>query len=453
MCSTGDGSAVGLVQAGLAALNAAEVLDLPDAQVRAEVVALLACASQLSAALAERIGSFDARDLAQADGLRTTRTWLTGFGRMSQGAATGHLNRARLLRALPALAAAAGAGDVSAEHLGKVGQLAERVGLAALRDVDAVLARSAATLSVAHLQRACERVAAHLDPDGAPPDPDQDRQRREVTLSRLGSMLYLRGRLDAEGGAALMTAVDALMRPPAAGDERTAAQRRADALVELARGAIAGGGLPTVGGVRPHLGLLITPQTLLGSAGNHDGDDGAQDLPAAASDESGRGDPLTEAGIPPLPERPWLNWIGAVQAELAQRLACDAIVWRIVLDPATGLPLDVGREHRIVPPWIRKAVHARDRTCRWPGCDAPAEWTDVHHEVPWYLGGTTDIEHLISLCRWHHGLVHEGQWKLTLDHTTGQVHITRPDGTPYELGPSQPWTTPSHQGPQPSGPP
>jgi hypothetical protein len=482
MCSTGDGSAgdgsaVGLVQVGLAALNAAEVLDLPDAQVRSEVVALLACANQLSAALAERIGSFDARDLAQADGLRTTRTWLTGFGRMSQGAATGHLNRARLLRALPALAAAARAGDVSAEHLGKVGQLADRVGLAALRDVDAVLARSAATLSVADLQRACARVAAHLDPDGAPPDPDQDLQRREVTLSRLGSMLYLRGRLDAEGGAALMTAVDALMRPLAAGDERTAAQRRADALVELARGAIAGGGLPTVGGVRPHLGILITPQTLLGSAGTnhnqnhaagsgHDGDNASGDGVGDEGEDGGRSqgsaghgdgfarsDPLARAGIPPLPERPWLNWIGQVQAELAQRLACDAIVWRIVLDPATGLPLDVGREHRIVPPWIRKAVHARDRTCRWPGCDAPAEWTDVHHEVPWYLGGTTDIEHLISLCRWHHGLVHEGQWKLTLDHTTGQVHITRPDGTPYELGPSQPWTTPSRQGPEtPSDP-
>src|SRR4029453_16253118 len=87
------------------------------------------------------------------------------------------------------------------------------------------------------------------------------------TFSRLGSMLYLRGRLDPEGGAALMTAVDALMRPPAPGDERTAAQRRADALIELARGAIAGGGLPTVGGIRPHLGILITPQTLLGTRG------------------------------------------------------------------------------------------------------------------------------------------------------------------------------------------
>jgi hypothetical protein len=152
--------------------------------------------------------------------------------------------------------------------------------------------------------------------------------------------------------------------------------------------------------------------------------------------------------VPPLPDRPWLTWIGEINPELAQRLACDAVVWRVILDPSTGLPLDVGRRHRIVPPWIRRALHARDRTCRWPGCDTPADWTDAHHEVPWYRGGTTTIEHLISLCRYHHGLVHEGRWTLRHDHTTGEIHVTRPDGTPYELGPSKPWTTPSQQGPQ-----
>jgi hypothetical protein len=367
MC-TGDGSAVGLVQAGLAALGAVDVVDLPDQQVRDEVRVLLVCANQLAAALANRIGSFDARDLAQPDGLRSFRTWLMGFGRMSQGAATGWLSRARLLRALPALAAAAAAGAVSTEHLAKVGQLAEHVGLAAVREFDELLAEFGARATPAELGQACQRVLAHLDPDGKPPDPDEDLARREVTFSRLGSMLYLRGRLDPEGGAALMTAVDALMRPPVPGDERTAAQRRADALIELARGAIAGGGLPTVGGIRPHLGILITPQTLLGThhtpndAGHdthdrHGRGDGRND--ASDADHGGGGgggdgvgggrgdnselackqepptppdarcrDPLTRAGVPPAPDRPWLNWIGEVSPELAQRLACDSIVWR-----------------------------------------------------------------------------------------------------------------------------
>jgi hypothetical protein len=150
-------------------------------------------------------------------------------------------------------------------------------------------------------------------------------------------------------------------------------------------------------------------------------------------------DPLTEAGIPPLPDPPWLQWIGDIAPEVAQRIACDCDVWRIILDPATGLPLDLGRTHRIVPHWLRKALHARDRTCRWPSCDVPAAWTDAHHaELPWYYGGQTNIDELLSLCRHHHVLAHEGKWAIRLDHTTGEVHVTRPDGTPYELGPSQP---------------
>jgi hypothetical protein len=157
--------------------------------------------------------------------------------------------------------------------------------------------------------------------------------------------------------------------------------------------------------------------------------------------------------VPPLPERPWLNWVGEVSPGLAQRLACDGVIWRLVLDARTGLPLNVGRRLRIVPWWMRKAVRARDRTCRWPGCDMPSEWTDAHHLTPWWRGGITAIEQILSLCRYHHSLVHEGDWTLRLDHTTGEVHARRPDGRPYELGPSRPWTSPSHHGPQPTTPP
>ena len=40
--------------------------------------------------------------------------------------------------------------------------------------------------------------------------------------------------------------------------------------------------------------------------------------------------------------------------------------------------------------------------------------------------------------------VHEDGWTAHLDPTTGQVTITRPDGTPYELGPSHPWHPTTH---------
>jgi hypothetical protein len=156
---------------------------------------------------------------------------------------------------------------------------------------------------------------------------------------------------------------------------------------------------------------------------------------------------LAAAGVAPEPERAWLSWVGAIPTELAQRLSCDCETWRIVLDPASGLPLDLGRTHRIVPAWLRKAVLARDRQCRWPGCDAPAQWVDIHHLDPWAEGGLTNVDRLLSLCRYHHHKVHEGHWTVDFDATTGNVHVTRPDGRPYELGPDLPHTGPCTRGP------
>ena len=75
-------------------------------------------------------------------------------------------------------------------------------------------------------------------------------------------MLLVRGKFDPEGGAALVAAVEAMTKPPAPGDERTAAQRSADAAVDLARAALASGTLPSVNGARPHIGLLVTPAML-----------------------------------------------------------------------------------------------------------------------------------------------------------------------------------------------
>jgi hypothetical protein len=146
-------------------------------------------------------------------------------------------------------------------------------------------------------------------------------------------------------------------------------------------------------------------------------------------------------------DKPWLDWVGPVSPATARRIACDAEFFRIVLDPRNGLPLDVGSAYRIVPPWIRKAVLARDRTCRWPGCDAPRAWLDIHHLMPWAIYRRTTVDECLALCRFHHVRVHECGWTLHFDVTTGQVSVTRPDGSPYELGPSRPWTTPSAQGP------
>jgi len=233
--------------------------------------------------------------------------------------------------------------------------------------------------------------------------------------------------------------------------------------------------------VRPHLGILVTPATLLSHQANDDAqsrirhligpdentteqsadDDEPPDVehrragpplkvrPRPGSDAAAAWAALFEAGVPGLPEPARLDRFGDIPAAIAQRIACDCDVWRCVLDPNTGMPLEVGRTHRIVPHWIRKALHARDQGCRFPGCTAPVAWTDAHHWIAWYKGGETNIENLLSLCRFHHVIVHEGRWTLAWDRTTGAVYALRPDGTPYELGPSLPHVSPTRRGGDP----
>jgi hypothetical protein len=65
-----------------------------------------------------------------------------------------------------------------------------------------------------------------------------------------------------------------------------------------------------------------------------------------------------------------------------------------------------------VPSALRRALVIRDRGCRFPGCDLPADWTDGHHLTHWADGGETRLDNLVLLCRRHHRHVHEQRWRL-----------------------------------------
>ena len=66
----------------------------------------------------------------------------------------------------------------------------------------------------------------------------------------------------------------------------------------------------------------------------------------------------------------------------SRRIACDAaaVVMRHAHD---GTVLDVGRKTRTIPPAIRRALAARDRRCRFPGCEA--RHCDAHHVRHWAM--------------------------------------------------------------------
>jgi hypothetical protein len=101
-----------------------------------------------------------------------------------------------------------------------------------------------------------------------------------------------------------------------------------------------------------------------------------------------------------------------ISPETARRIACDAAIVEMV-QPRAGDPV-AGRKARAVPTRMRRALEARDRTCRWPGCTSRGH-IDAHHIVFWRDGGPTHLSNLVLLCRFHHRRVHEGGYRLVKD--------------------------------------
>ena len=114
-----------------------------------------------------------------------------------------------------------------------------------------------------------------------------------------------------------------------------------------------------------------------------------------------------------------------------QVLSCGAEVVPILLDDATGRPLDVGETRYAFPPRIRRAIELRDRHCTFDDCTAKPAWCHTHHLVPFGRngrpGGSTSEDNGALLCGRHHRQVHAEGWVGTI--VDGQVVWRPPDGT------------------------
>jgi hypothetical protein len=121
--------------------------------------------------------------------------------------------------------------------------------------------------------------------------------------------------------------------------------------------------------------------------------------------------------------------------QLLERLCCDASIARVVMAGDSEV-LDLGRERRFPTPAQFRALVLRDQHCQFPGCDRPPEWTDAHHLIHWLHGGTTDLDNLVVLCRYHHVKCHEGAWTLHRE----------PDGRIAAIPPPDPWERPPPRG-------
>jgi len=111
--------------------------------------------------------------------------------------------------------------------------------------------------------------------------------------------------------------------------------------------------------------------------------------------------------------------------DTVKRLCCDGHTIAIIEDEQ-GNPLNVGRKTRVIPKAIERALWARDKCCRFPGC-RHKRFVDGHHIEHWSNGGETSLDNLMLLCARHHRLVHEGGYRIDKDYRDRWCFY-RPDG-------------------------
>lgn len=282
-------------------------------------------------------------------------------------------------------------------------------------------AQSAAEVERRVLGRACEQTLAELKRAvrravlaAAPVTAAEQRaaamEERRVCVTPVDhGMAELWAYLPAEGAAAVMSAVNALAGVTSAGDPRSIDARRADALVDLAVGALHDPRLPRERGTRPAVQVTVALSTLLG-----------------VDDQPGE-----------------LAGHGPITAEVARRIAADPTgTWRrLVVDPLRDRLVDCDRRTYRPQADLAAFVIARDQVCCFPGCNVAARRCDLDHRVPYESGGATCEHNLQPLCRHHHRLKHDGGWTLRrLD--DGSFEWTAPSGHAYQ---ARPPSYPSYQ--------
>jgi hypothetical protein len=407
-----------------------EGLDAPDAaRVHDELRA--AC---------DRLRAFGARVLAhiEADGrwaasgnARLLPEWVARRGGVSVGTARREVALGKALSTdLPSARQAVAEGRMSFEHAEVLSRFAPtsdaRRATLASADADRneeFLVAAAARVGVDDFRKIVRHWAADVDEAAHEAEHADACAREYLVVARRAGGVDLQGFLAGEHAETLLTALRAVAGVPAADDPRSAEQRRAQALTDLAgltldRG-LAGDGSSLV---RPHISVLVPWETMQRLAREH------PEVPSSSDDAAGVSGTRPGGGAPAE-----LDDGTPIPPSVLARIACDSEINRIVFGPA-GRPLDVGRSRRTYVGPLRRAVIARDRHCRYPGCGAPPTLGEIHH-VRWWVrdGGRTSVENGILLCYYHHQVVHKQNLTITAN-PTGGWEFRRRDGRPVTTG-------------------
>jgi Domain of unknown function (DUF222)/HNH endonuclease len=378
---------------GLQRLRDEELEAVPAALMGDDIQELRRHINGCEAECTRRLRRFDKGGGYAATAALTAKAWLRWKCNFSPAAAADRVAVARELEGLPQATQAFADGDISYAHAAMIARTSEKLGDKMESNAETILVTAAKELDLARLRMVTIKLQHFMDPDSVREESNESHELRFLHFSQtLDGVFYMNGRFDAEAGAIIQTALNALSGPPTPDDKRTPKQRRADSLVELARQRLDSGTLPQVGGQKPHLAVTVSMATLANQPGS----------PAAD-----------------------LEWAQPIPAETARRLACDAAITPIFLGSESEQPM-AGQTSRSISGSQRKALVVRDKGCRFPGCDRPADWTDVHHLKHWADGGKHVMDNLILLCRRHHRMVHEEGWQLVIT-AGGEIVALTPD--------------------------
>jgi hypothetical protein len=338
-----------------------------------------------------------------AEAFGSCAEWLAWRTGMSKNTANERVRVARALEELPRISDAMSQGALSYSKVRALTRAASAENEAELLEY----ARASSAAGVERLVRAWKKL------DRAEEQKQErvnHRCRRFSVVPDDEGMYLVRGRVTPEVGALLMRAIeaasDALYASDEERDETTPKQRRADAL-----------------------GLLVERALVAGFTGGPVSGTKAERYQVVLHVEAAT---LAEEGEPGRSE---LEDGTRISAETARRLTCDASVVELTED-RSGRVLDVGRRTRTVPGALRRALEARDRGCRFPGCGL--RFTEAHHIVHWADGGETKLSNAVLLCAHHHRRVHEEGVRVCADETGAQIVFFTPEGKAMPAAPPTP---------------
>ncbi|HKZ74801.1 MAG TPA: DUF222 domain-containing protein [Steroidobacteraceae bacterium] len=347
---------------------------LSNRELEAQITELAGHLNAANYRLLSLIAEFDRRNGWSDWATQSCAHWLNYKCGIDLGAARERVRVAHALEKLPQISAAMARGELSYSKVRAMTRIA-------CSENEAYLLSIALHGTASHVENLVRHYRRAKEAEELSREARQQAGRCVSCFFDDDGSLVIKARLPAEAGALLLKAFDAAMReiPPidvsaeTPSERPSIAVRRADAVAILAESFLAHGACAANGGDRNQIIVHVDAETLRhGCAGRCELEHGP-----------------------------------ALAAESARRLACDASVIAIVEDE-NGDPLSVGRKTRSLPPAIRRALQARDRGCRFPGCPN-TRYVDGHHIRHWADGGETRLSNLVSLCRFHHRCVHEGK--------------------------------------------